>query len=197
MIKISNSKFIVYAHAKVFWQNPSKFKTQMSNPYESPSLRGEVSRPPISNAVRRIWSWPVVFALNLPIAVLLGRHFLNPSSIIGVAAIVALLFLAGLMVCWRFPLIGQSLIIGSLLTAISQLLPILHLVLGMIALSSAQDLGLVSDNPDSNDGFVRFLLPSIASGAWVALVVGSGIAVCALSIGGILRAIFAKWLAKP
>ena len=167
----------------------------MSNPYEAPQSSG-ISRIPKVASVefRLLWAWALVFILNLPVPIFFAVPFSTRYSLFGLAGILLLFLLAGLVVCRQFARLGQCLVAGSLLTALSQFVPLLQLFSGLVAISSAQSLGFTIDNPNSNDGAIRFLLPSITGIIWTGLVAGGIIACCAIATGLILRLLFPKIL---
>ena len=167
----------------------------MSNPYEAPRS-SETTRIPEAQRgkFRLLWAWGLVFLLNLPVPIILAMPFTTRYSLFGLVAIVALFLSLGLVVCRRFAGFGQCLVAGGLLTALSQFIPFLQLFSGLVAINSAQSFGFTIDNPQSNDGAIRFLLPSMLGVIWTALVTASIIGGCAISLGLILKMLFPKLL---
>ena len=110
-----------------------------------------------------------------------------------------LLFLSGLVVlaggwtlCYVSPPVARRLIVGGMMTAVSQVFPILHLILGVIALGIAGRLGSATPGDDVPIDKIS----SELGGFFVTLLVGGGLLICAGAIGLVLGWLLpARWFA--
>lgn len=179
----------------VFWSRKNKWRFEMSNPYETPSsLEGEQEAGFKGGHQWLLWAWGIAFFLNMPVPVWLGISFTTRVSCWGIAITAAIFLMAGVILCLCFKRVGQCLVIGSFLTALSQFVPVLHLFAGIVAMDLTRDLGLSGSNPVSNDGAIRFIFPTILGVAWVSCLTGAMIAICGVSMGGLVRFFFPRFV---
>jgi hypothetical protein len=140
-------------------------------------------------------AWPIVFGLNLVIPLLLGWDMTREHGRIGVFLAAALLLTSGWAVCYARPSVARRLILGSTLTALSQLFPILQIVAGCIAVAVADSFALLGHG--GHGGPAQFSEPG---GFIVTLLVGCILLTFAGTTGWVLGLLLPKrWLSpnKP
>lgn len=118
-----------------------------ANPYRAPgSIEPEASKPPTAERrqlLRLLAAWTVVCLLNMPLPAFFGWASASERGRAGmVAGAAALLFLGGsICVAWRK--YGWALVIGGVPIGLSQFLPILHVMAGLVAMAIGEWLGQV------------------------------------------------------
>jgi len=120
------------------------------NPYQSPAEPKTVSNEDSFKTRTFLgWCgiWMLVLGLNLPIPLLLATSVTDGNSWIGIGAALLLVVAMGVVLTIVYPKAIEALSNGGILTAASQLIPILHLFFGEFALQVCADLGL-TQNPD-------------------------------------------------
>jgi len=131
----------------------------LANPYASPQPReadaASCSAEPSALNKRLMTAWAAVVVAN--VVVPLGFALLPTQSTgrWGILSAILVILICGWCFCCAFPVQGRKLVAGSVLTALSQLLPILQLIAGIIGLAIASSLGLfVGGNDGQTDHFV-------------------------------------------
>lgn len=107
------------------------------NPFDPPLHRERVGRFDELYAQRRSKfariGWPVVFALNLVVPVMLVVVNQPWSGQLGAIAAFIMLLMMGWRLCCQYPDFGRKLVIGSIFVALSQVFPIIHFWAGIVA----------------------------------------------------------------
>lgn len=116
-----------------------------ANPYQAPS-NFETETSPASTAaldlLRPLWrGWAPVFLLNMIVPLLYGLSMTHGFGRLGMFAAVPVLFALGGWVCACQPKFRRALIRGGVLVALSQLLPVLQIVAGLVAMDLTAMLG--------------------------------------------------------
>jgi hypothetical protein len=100
-------------------------------------------------------AWAGALLVNAIVPLMFGMLATDPVGRWGMGAAMAVVLVGGWLFCYAFPVQGRKLIAGSVLTALSQLLPIAQLVAGILGLAVASGLGLfVAGNDGQPDRFV-------------------------------------------
>jgi hypothetical protein len=97
----------------------------------------------------------------------------------------------GCVLCFFRPAAARTLIAGSIITGMSQLFPILHLLAGAVALGITAHFGMAVIGADTHiDHFTSEV------GGWLATVlVGAMVLLCAWALGLVLRLLLpGRWL---
>ena len=94
---------------------------------------------------RFAWDWALawvgVFAFNLPIPLLFGVCVVGEGGLFGLVGALAVIFWFGFALClFRFR-VGRSLVAGGGVVAVTQFLPLLHLICGMFGMYMWEAIG--------------------------------------------------------
>ncbi len=103
------------------------------NPYQAP-VDDQVQAMPTGPARASVWGWIVVYVVNLPVALFLGCCTTSGAATFGMCIAVVFQLAAGIFATRRFPGTLSVIIIGGVLTALSQLYPVLQMFAGVVAL---------------------------------------------------------------
>lgn len=165
-----------------------------NNPFAPPTPGDDFHLPPervIASPLIMGLEWTAALLFNLIVPVLIGWSITDSNAKIGVAAAIALFLLAGYVACNYYPLLMLFTIRGSIFVGVSQIIPALHLMMGLMSLEFLAILGLISkDQAVTLTGFVMGFLMTVALGLQLLII--------SLGIGLILRLITPDrwWLAK-
>ncbi|OYP30369.1 hypothetical protein [Rhodopirellula sp. MGV] len=117
----------------------------LSNPYQPSATVDEADDAPdafasptlVDDRSRRncIVTWTVILPLNLIMPIFFAMGLVQGPAWLGVAAAVLMVYAAGIWCCYRQTGIATRIMIGGSIVTLSQLVPILHMIFGMIALS--------------------------------------------------------------
>ncbi|WP_145268890.1 hypothetical protein [Tautonia plasticadhaerens] len=119
------------------------------NPYEPPSTRPGADRPRFAFPARRRRVGAVaVFLLNLSLPLAVGLPMGDAGARIGMMAAAGILGVSWVASCARCPRLALVLIPGGLAVALSQVVPILHLLAGDVARIIGIAAGCVDESPD-------------------------------------------------
>ncbi len=166
------------------------------NPYQAPIPSEEgtgnekVAKIVAGETRKLIIVWCIIFLLNLPFPAVIGSSFTTPYSIWAMVVTLVGLMLAGIVLCIRLPSIARPLIVGSAVTAVSQVVPILHVSAGLFGVEVARSLGMAIDQQD--DGLVRFSLPDFFGVILVTLIVALAVGLVAFAFGLVGQKLFMK-----
>lgn len=155
----------------------------ISNPYQPPVAEMSGEDPVDASVVRR---WLAVFALNLPLPLYLGAGATSGAGITGMISAVAVIFLSGMWLCWRFPRLVRIMTTGGFLTALSQIVPVLHFIAGLIGFGVADSLHLLEDD----SGFGKISTARFLAGFTVTAVTAVILLVTAAVSGAVVRAAY-------
>ena len=155
---------------------------QDQNPYRAPNA--DSTDGPWHARVGRqlrftVAAWVIIFLLNLPFPLFCGMDVTSGIATLGMFAAIVLLLSAGVVLCVRLPGVMRTLMIGSVVTAISQFLPLLQIVAGLLAISAAKVLGLLAvatqfGNMRTVSFFGGLLITLITAGIMMLVALGSG-----------------------
>lgn len=115
------------------------------NPYEAPLA--VASGPPLTRPTRPrgggrlLLGWAVVFSCNMIVPLLFGWDLTRDAGRGGLFAAGALLLGGGLWLCRAWPTLGGPLVAGAVLVSLTQLLPILQIIAGLMGLRLARAFG--------------------------------------------------------
>ena len=150
------------------------------NPYQPPS---ELSVAPLpttdSRATHTFVLWTVLFVVNLPLPVLFGATVTRGPARWGMVLIVAGVYAFGLLFCLNNPKRSKSLLAGSTMLALSQFVPVIHILAGLSAISVVSKSGMISFDPE----FVMGPTDSLAAGAALTVITSGMLAVIAMLTG--------------
>ncbi|MEX1222975.1 MAG: hypothetical protein WEA31_00360 [Pirellulales bacterium] len=166
----------------------------MTNPYASPES-SDASAAQDGRIARRIdtfavFAWPIVFGVNLIVPALFGAEVTDEQGALGMMAACIMWLVLGWSLCLLHAPFARRLIVGSVLTALSQVFPIIHLIAGMFAIDIATALGLHlgQDHPVGN-------VTSEFGGFFVTLLVGGILIACAVVAGLVAGVVLpSRWM---
>ncbi len=161
---------------------PTPYK-ENDNPYQPPGpIHEDVTAGRALDAERTPYGlmviWTVLFSLNLIIPVLFGAPMIQQHGAIGMLAAVMLFWIGGGVVCLRARQAAVRMMFGASILAATQLLPIIQMIAGMLALKLTQQAGLIGDAPDHTpfplitSELGGFVMTCIVGGMLVTLVAG-------------------------
>jgi hypothetical protein len=174
--------------------------SMMSNPYQPPlgdaanerivtAVDSEASTVSTSRTGRLVLWWLVSFAVNLIIPVLFGSEVVVEHGIWGGAFAVAGTALLGIQACRWWPGFMRRINVGAVLVAISQLMPIVQLIAGLIAISIAEKVGLAR----AEEGQLVQQANSELGGFVITLVTGAILLGVSLIVGSLLTLCYDKF----
>lgn len=109
------------------------------NPYQSPSaaspppptaLGTEEDKPGGLHA-----AWAAIFAINLTVPLIFGWSLVSEHGKLGMSAAAIALLIGGWCVCSVHPLIARQAIVGGTIVGLSQLIPVVQMVAGLLGRS--------------------------------------------------------------
>ncbi|MCA9050463.1 MAG: hypothetical protein KDA89_17120 [Planctomycetaceae bacterium] len=165
------------------------------NPFQAPRSVEPVWQPEGSgqrSPTRGVIMWTALFAANLPLPVLFGCMIARGPARLGMLSVMVLLYAGGAVLSYNRPTRSGWLFVGSAAVAISQLVPVLHIVSGAIALEAAvavQVAGPDLKGPGTTD--------SIAAGVLLTAVTGTLLLSAAAVAGMVMTTIYRMLRAKP
>jgi hypothetical protein len=166
------------------------------NPYQSPqpSSHGpSLSSAPQKGGTIVFGAWVIVFLFNMGMPLFFALSMTGPSERIGMFVAALLLFVAGLLVCRENGHFAWSVIAGAIIVGISQAVPVLHVIAGLVGFQIAAAFGFTLDgNADRADRSA-----GVGGGLIVTLVVGGILLGASTGIGVILRLITPKHWWEP
>ena len=127
-----------------------------------------------------IAGWTAVYLANLPLLVWLGIHATSHHERIGMWAGVWLMWAIGAMICSRPSRFRQALVLGSLWFMWVQCIPIPHLIAGLIAVITWEQLGEAIPNG----------IKPLLEGFMITVMTGQLLLIPAVLIGYMASAIF-------
>jgi hypothetical protein len=142
------------------------------NPYEAPTSALRVPLPNGDEDRRGggwlYFAWGAVFAVNMIVPLLFGLSTTSAHGRIGMTA-ASMLFLAwGCWLCAVRRQFAAPLIFGAVLVGVSQLVPILHVIAGLIGLTVGQILGLADTRDKVTSEFGGFVVTFVTGGMLIA-----------------------------
>ncbi|MEN1678888.1 MAG: hypothetical protein AAGJ46_04805 [Planctomycetota bacterium] len=169
------------------------------NPFVSPEADELLGATPTATpssqqgSWRLVRCWVVVELLNMPMPAMFGWGGTSPLGRIGMAVGIATLVATGAAITRQSRMIGQSLCIGCAVVALTQLAPMPHMILGMLAMDAMEVVGIESRFPGggSEPGY------GLAGGLLATLFVGVGLAASGLIVGYPLRMLGSRLGGRP
>jgi hypothetical protein len=164
------------------------------NPYAPPNPGDDFQSTPqrvVASPLVMGLGWTAALLFNLIVPVLIGWSLTDSNAKIGALAAIAMILLAGYVACNYFPLLMLFTLRGSIFVGVSQIIPALHLLMGLISLQFLASLGLIpADGAPTLTGFVMGFIMTLAIGLQLLII--------SLGLGLILRLITPDrwWLAK-
>lgn len=160
-----------------------------SNPYVSPQALIGSKVKKSSTPIKRLQiAWAAVFFANLIVPVTLGLLPTDPVGRWGMGTAIGGMLICGWLFCYAFPVLGRKLIAGSILTALSQVLPIAQFAAGIAGLAIASGLGLfVSGKDYEADHFINEFGSFVAT-----MTTGTILVVGALMLGWLVAFLLPK-----
>ena len=153
-----------------------------TNPFSPPTVSDNVTKP--RKKLRRfhevlVVAWPFVFGANMIVPLLFGRNLIENRGSLGMALAAIMLLLAGWMLFVVWPPLAYRLSLGSIVTALLQFFPLLHLFAGLIAFAITVNLGLAVDATDFSSEEVT----SELGGFVITAITGSCLLLFSLGVG--------------
>ncbi len=157
------------------------------NPYSAPTVADTIETPPSG----RRWgptpvlqaAWALAVLLNLPVPMMLSESALSdPRAFVGVPFGIAVVYLTGVFCCLCRAGIMWRLVVGSGVTALSQFIPLAHMMIGMLAMGISE--AIFDPSRNSRD------ISSLPEAAFATILTGLGLIAPSLLMGAGIFAIF-------
>jgi hypothetical protein len=110
------------------------------NPYEAPSAHSPlpVAQSP-STFFQKPWvvqsAWFLAVVINLPMPLILGFDATaDGAPRLGMPIGIFAVYFTGVWICWHRAEVMWRLIVGSIFTALTQIWPIVHMIVGLVAM---------------------------------------------------------------
>ena len=128
---------------------------------------------------KRIYlAWVAVFAFNMAVPLLFGLSMINWRGMIGMAVAIVVLMATGCWICATFREFGVSLVIGGMLIGLTQMVPILQFIAGMVGVTIGEVLGVFhmgdEDSPTRINEFGGFIVTLITGTILITMSAASG-----------------------
>ena len=161
------------------------------NPYEPP--KSSMPPPaPVDHANRRVqmWTfgtWIFVFAINMAVPLLFSASMTEEHGKLGMAVALGAFLTCGCFLCAFHRELARALIIGGVVVALTQIIPMLQFIAGSIGMAVGLGLGVADFGGDERG-------PSLTSefGGFVVTLVTGGILITAAAVSGLSI----QWLAS-
>jgi len=124
-----------------------------------------------------------MFVVNLPIPLIFGFDVTDESRWIGMLFGIAAVYLCGFWGCNVMPRIMYRLNIGSSLVAVSQFFPILHIIVGSMAVDVSKPLFGEAQRTSGD-------MTGIAEITSATILTGIGLIIPSLAMGTVIVAVF-------
>lgn len=161
---------------------------RMDNPYQSPLSENNAPLHPSasSDLTQLLVAWPFLLAINLGVPLMFGWPMVEQHGKLGLVVAIALFAVGGWLLCFYSPAVARRLLVGSIVIAATQLFPILHMIVGIIAIGIVERTG----HGEIADDFAGGDQITSAFGGFLATTItGCALAVCALGAGYVILAI--------
>lgn len=159
------------------------------NPYAAPLAVDPVASP-VSRLRPQGWmiAWTVVYGANLIVPLMFALGTVQGSGTLGMVLAMFVMWLVSLMICARARPVRSWLMAGGIAVAISQFMPILQIMAGMMGVGLASLL-VRGPAEAGDDDLVRGLGAvgtSFPLGLLATLLTGAALMVASLAIGFVL-----------
>lgn len=147
------------------------------NPYAAPSATEPLPTPAEAKSFFRKQTvvqiaWFLAVVINLPVPLMFGFSFTAMGAArVGMMIGIAFIYGIGVSVCQQRADAMWRLIVGSVLTALSQFWPILHMLVGMIAMAISKFLCDADRETDQINSLLEVILTTVLTG--VGLIIPS------------------------
>jgi hypothetical protein len=154
-----------------------------SNPYEPATHASSAAVDRIGEPISLFgWiMWPLLLIANLAVPIVLAMPVTESAGQWGMGAAIVAFLALGWVLCAHWPAVARRLLLGAPFIAISQVFPILHFILGAIAIEIANRLGVASPANDLASENITYE----SGGFLVTGIVGFGLLLAALACGNI------------
>jgi hypothetical protein len=165
------------------------------NPYQAPeAAEGLIERP--KQPERRLErfatiGWPIALGLNLPIPLMFGAAMTGHAGRWGMFLGILVMLGLGYLFCYCLPDLSRRFVWVSGLMAVTQFLPLLQIIAGMIAITIANRLPFLSLNFPDDDGTPEQIQNEL-SGFAITVMVG-----LLLSLGVVSVALVSSLIRPP
>jgi hypothetical protein len=172
--------------------------TSPSNPYEPATHASSASVERVGEPISLLgWiMWPLLLIANLAAPIVLAMPVTESAGRWGMGAAIVVFLALGWVLCGQWPALARRLLLGAPFIAISQVFPILHFILGAIAIEIANRLGVASP---ANDLALENITGE-SGGLLVTGIVGFGLLLAALACGSLFEWAMPGrwyWASKP
>lgn len=106
-------------------------ETVESNPYASP-VAEEIQLADRSEPRSAGWGWCIGYGVNLPVPVFFAVDVIGTTGLGGMVLGMAVVMTLGIVAAKRYKQLDRIALLGGLLLALSQLFPVLQLVIGAV-----------------------------------------------------------------
>ena len=140
------------------------------NPYEAPSAHSPLpAQQAPSIFFQKPWvvqsAWFLAVAINLPAPLMFGFSFTAAGAarlgmLIGIAAVYG----TGVWICLHRAEVMWRLIVGSVLTALSQIWPMLHMLVGIVAMGISKFIFDADRERDQLEAIPEVVLTTLLTG---------------------------------
>lgn len=147
------------------------------NPYEAPSAHSPlpVAQSP-STFFQKPWvvqsAWILAVAINLPVPLMFGFSFTAAGAArLGMLIGIAVVYGTGVWICLHQASVMWRLIVGSVFTALSQIWPMLHMLVGIVAMGISKFIFDADRERDQIEAIPEVVLTTLLTG--IGLIVPS------------------------
>jgi len=157
-------------------------ESNQENPF-APSTFGTSETLPSRRVVASTWvmslEWTAVLLFNLIAPLLMGWGMIDLAARFGVASAVVLVLGIGTLFCIQYPLLMLFTIRGAVLVGLTQVIPVLHFIVGILSAAFLTACGVIPadhSQPRLAEGFVGgFLLTTVMGAQLLAVSLGIGL----------------------
>ena len=153
-----------------------------TNPFSPPTVSESATKPRKRSKLFHealLVAWPFVFGANMIVPLLFGRNLIENRGSLGMALAAIILLIAGWIPFVVWPRLAYRLSLGSIVTALLQFFPLLHLFAGLIGFAITAELGLAVEGTDISSEEVT----SELGGFVITAITGSCLLLFSLGVG--------------
>ena len=140
------------------------------NPYEAPSADSALpAQQSPSTFFQKPWvvqsAWFLAVAINLPAPLMFGFSFTAAGAArLGMLIGIAVVYGTGVWICLHQAAVMWRLIVGSVFTALSQIWPMLHMLVGIVAMGISKFIFDADREPDQIEAIPEVVLTTLLTG---------------------------------